>query len=191
MTKREDERQKSHEAGNDQENATEKKEDRTVVDDFYDDITQTANTSNAAPRGPQRGANYPNEDTVPVPNEVSGAETLDMRCPNTGDRLGTNQQDEGKRGGKTDVVCCKTLPYCNRERETDRKESKYDQVKETGMTKARSDKEKLVAGSCEDTPAKLDLDNFDRPEFGECPYILTSPRSLQACKHLALKVSCC
>lgn len=36
----------------------------------------------------------------------------------------------------------------------------------------------------------LDLDNFDRDDVPEdCPYVITSPRSLEACKRLGVKVS--
>ena len=35
----------------------------------------------------------------------------------------------------------------------------------------------------------LDLENFDREDVPEdCPYVLTSPRSLEACKRLRVKV---
>ena len=36
----------------------------------------------------------------------------------------------------------------------------------------------------------LSLDNFDSEDIPEdCPYVLTSPRSLEACKRLRVKVS--
>lgn len=36
----------------------------------------------------------------------------------------------------------------------------------------------------------LHLDNFDSESVpGDCPYVLTSPRSLEACKRLRVKVS--
>ncbi|KAG7166523.1 Coiled-coil domain-containing protein 177-like [Homarus americanus] len=38
-----------------------------------------------------------------------------------------------------------------------------------------------------DEGVKLDLYNFDQPQHQECPYILTSPRSLQACRTLSIK----
>ena len=35
----------------------------------------------------------------------------------------------------------------------------------------------------------LDLDNFDSEDVpGDCPYVLTSPKSLEACKRLRVKV---
>ena len=37
----------------------------------------------------------------------------------------------------------------------------------------------------------LDLDNFDADDVpDDCPYVLTSPRSLEACKRLRVQVSC-
>ncbi|XP_068200778.1 calponin homology domain-containing protein DDB_G0272472-like [Palaemon carinicauda] len=38
-----------------------------------------------------------------------------------------------------------------------------------------------------DEGLKLDLYNYDLPEYGDCPYILTSPRSLEACRRLNIK----
>ena len=36
----------------------------------------------------------------------------------------------------------------------------------------------------------LDLDNFDGDDVpDDCPYVLTSPRSLEACKRLRVQVS--
>ncbi len=34
----------------------------------------------------------------------------------------------------------------------------------------------------------LDLFNFDRPEYEDSKYVLTSPRSLEACSRLSIKV---
>lgn len=42
-----------------------------------------------------------------------------------------------------------------------------------------------------DPGVKLDLYNYDLPQYESCPYILTSPRSLEACKRLGIKVGCC
>ncbi|ROT85900.1 hypothetical protein C7M84_004159, partial [Penaeus vannamei] len=38
-----------------------------------------------------------------------------------------------------------------------------------------------------DPGVKLDLYNYDLPQYESCPYILTSPRSLEACKRLGIK----
>ncbi|XP_037801082.1 coiled-coil domain-containing protein 177-like [Penaeus monodon] len=38
-----------------------------------------------------------------------------------------------------------------------------------------------------DPGVKLDLYNYDLPQHESCPYILTSPRSLEACKRLGIK----
>lgn len=42
-----------------------------------------------------------------------------------------------------------------------------------------------------DPGVKLDLYNYDLPQHESCPYILTSPRSLEACKRLGIKVGLC
>ena len=49
--------------------------------------------------------------------------------------------------------------------------------------------EQLGTNEPEENPVILHLDNFDDPQYADCRYILTSPRSLHACKHLGLKVS--
>ena len=36
---------------------------------------------------------------------------------------------------------------------------------------------------------KMDLMNFEDPEFEDSKYVLTSPRSLEACSRLGVKVS--
>ena len=36
---------------------------------------------------------------------------------------------------------------------------------------------------------KIDLYNFDHTDFGDSKYVLTSPRSLEACSRLNIKVS--
>ena len=35
----------------------------------------------------------------------------------------------------------------------------------------------------------INLDNFDDPQYKKSQYVLTSPRSLQACANLGIKVN--
>lgn len=39
-----------------------------------------------------------------------------------------------------------------------------------------------------DLSLNLDLYNFDTPDAQSCPYVLTSPRSLEACSRVGIKV---
>lgn len=41
----------------------------------------------------------------------------------------------------------------------------------------------------EDEMPKIDLMNFEDPQFEEGKYVLTSPRSLEACSRLGVKVT--
>lgn len=40
----------------------------------------------------------------------------------------------------------------------------------------------------QDLALNLDLYNFDSPDAQSCPYVLTSPRSLEACSRVGIKV---
>ena len=43
----------------------------------------------------------------------------------------------------------------------------------------------------QDLCLNLDLYNYDSPAAQSCPYVLTSPRSLEACSRVGIKVSFC
>lgn len=40
----------------------------------------------------------------------------------------------------------------------------------------------------QDLSLNLDLYNYDSPDAQSCPYVLTSPRSLEACSRVGIKV---
>ena len=57
-------------------------------------------------------------------------------------------------------------------------------------TRAGSPPEDDSSGSGGDKKFHLNLENFDGDDVpDDCPYVLTSPRSLEACKRLRVQVS--
>ena len=73
-----------------------------------------------------------------------------------------------------------------------RKEELVDPEEEEEITASAEEESKQVLASAgADLKKKfhLSLDNFDSEDIPEdCPYVLTSPRSLEACKRLRVKV---
>ena len=58
-------------------------------------------------------------------------------------------------------------------------------MKDLGPVKAKmTDQDDTLKGI-----PKMDLMNFEDPEFEDSKYVLTSPRSLEACSRLGVKVS--
>ena len=61
---------------------------------------------------------------------------------------------------------------------------KKDASKASDSVKLSSNRYKYL----EELNVKIDLDNFSSPEFINSKYVLTSPRSLEACAQLKIKV---
>ena len=54
-----------------------------------------------------------------------------------------------------------------------------------------SEDDRKLVGILKKTPPNISLMNIEDPQFADSQYVLTSPRSLEACQRLSVKVSLC